>query len=52
MDSHHLRDKALKAIETVDGDGKYTKNVPLFEGLHIFKSNSIVIEKLKEQKKI
>jgi isoleucyl-tRNA synthetase len=42
----------IKAIETVDGDGKYTKNVPLFEGLHIFKSNSIVIEKLKEQKKI
>src|SRR5210317_1754122 len=42
----------IKAIETVDGDGKYTKNVPLFEGLHIFKSNQIVIEKLKEQKKL
>ena len=42
----------IKAIETVDGDGKYTNNVPLFEGLHIFKSNSIVIEKLKEQKKL
>jgi isoleucyl-tRNA synthetase len=42
----------IKAIETVDGDGKYTKNVPLFEGLHIFKSNLIVIEKLKEQKKL
>jgi len=42
----------IKAIETVDGDGKYTKNVPLFEGLHIFKSNSIVIDKLKEQKKL
>ena len=42
----------FKAIETVDGDGKYTKNVPLFEGLHIFKSNSVVIEKLKEQKKL
>jgi len=42
----------IKAIETVDGDGKYTKNVPLFEGLHIFKSNSIVIEKLKDQKKL
>ena len=25
----------IKAIETVDGDGKYTKNVALFEGLHI-----------------
>jgi isoleucyl-tRNA synthetase len=42
----------IKAIETVDGDGKYTKNVPLFEGLHIFKSNVVVIEKLKEQKKL
>ena len=42
----------IKAIETVDGDGKYTKNVLLFEGLHIFKANPIVIEKLKEQKKL
>jgi isoleucyl-tRNA synthetase len=42
----------IKAIETVDGDGKYTKHVPIFEGLHIFKSNSIVIEKLREQKKL
>jgi isoleucyl-tRNA synthetase len=42
----------IKAIETVDGDGKYTKNVHLFEGDHIFKANPIVIEKLKEQKKL
>ena len=42
----------IKAIETVDGDGKYTKNVALFEGIHIFKSNPIVIEKLKKQKKL
>ncbi len=42
----------IKAIETVDGDGKYTKNVALFEGIHIFKSNSIVIKKLKDQKKL
>ena len=42
----------IKAIETVDGDGKYTKIVTSFEGLHIFKSNPIVIEKLKEQKKL
>ena len=42
----------IKAIETVDGNGKYTKNVKLFEGIHIFKSNPIVIEKLKEQKKL
>jgi isoleucyl-tRNA synthetase len=42
----------IKAIETVDDDGKYTKNIPLFEGNHIFKANPIVIEKLKEQKKL
>ena len=42
----------IKAIETVDGDGKYTKNIPLFEGTHIFKANPIVIEKLREQKKL
>ncbi|MDB2591908.1 isoleucine--tRNA ligase [Candidatus Pelagibacter bacterium] len=42
----------IKAIETVDGDGKYTKNVHLFEGKHIFKANPIVIEKLKEQKNL
>ena len=40
----------IKAIETVDGDGKYTKNVALFEGIHVFKANPLVIEKLKEQK--
>ncbi|WP_440678664.1 isoleucine--tRNA ligase [Candidatus Pelagibacter sp. HIMB1611] len=42
----------IKAIETVDGDGKYTDNVNLFEGIHIFKANPIVIEKLKEQKNL
>ncbi len=42
----------IKAIETVDSDGRYTKNVALFEGIHIFKSNSIVIEKLRDQKKL
>jgi len=40
----------IKAEETVDDDGKYTKHVPTFEGIHIFKANKIVIEKLKEQK--
>ena len=42
----------IKAVETVDGNGKYTSNVLLFEGLHIFKANPIVIEKLKDQKKL
>ena len=31
----------IKAIETVDGDGKYTENVSLFKGIHIFKSTLI-----------
>ena len=42
----------IKAVETVDGDGKYTKILPMFEGIHIFKANPIVIQKLKEQKKL
>ena len=42
----------IKALETVDDDGKYTKNIIKFEGTHIFKANSIVIENLKNQKKL
>ena len=42
----------IKALETVDGDGKYTNNVLLFEGTHIFKANPLVIEKLKKQKSL
>ncbi|WP_145596913.1 isoleucine--tRNA ligase [Candidatus Pelagibacter sp. FZCC0015] len=43
---------SIKAIETVDGDGKYTSNVKLFEGIHIFKANPIVIEKLRDEKNL
>ena len=42
----------IKAVETVDDDGKYTKNIINFEGIHIFKANPIVIEKLKSLKKL
>ena len=42
----------IKALETVDDDGKYTKHIPIFEGIHVFKANSIVLEKLREQKKL
>ena len=42
----------IKAVETVDNDGKYTKHVINFEGTHIFKANPIIIEKLKDQKKL
>ncbi len=42
----------IKALETVDDDGKYTKNIPKFEGIHIFKANQIVIENLRDQKNL
>ncbi len=42
----------IKAVETVDGDGKYTKEIKIFEGLHIFKANNVIIEKLDEQKNL
>jgi len=42
----------IKALETVDDDGKYTKNILKFEGIHIFKANPIVIENLKDQKNL
>ena len=42
----------IKAVETVNDDEKYTSNIPNFEGIHIFKANPIIIEKLKEQKKL
>ena len=42
----------IKALETVDDDGKYTSNIPLFEGMHIFKANKLIIEKLNEQKNL
>ena len=41
----------IKALETVDDNGVYTKHISIFEGTHIFKANPIVIEKLKLEKK-
>ena len=37
---------------TVDNAGLYTKEVPNFTGTHIFKADPIVIEKLKEEKRL
>ncbi len=42
----------IKAIETVDNDGKYTKNILNFEGIHVFKANPIIIESLKKNKNL
>ena len=37
----------IKAGDTIDDSGRYTKNIPSFEGTHIFKADPIIIEKLK-----
>jgi len=42
----------IKTVETVDDDGKYTNNIIKFSGIHIFKANPVVIENLKNQKKL
>ena len=42
----------MKAIETVNDDGRYTKNIPIFEGTHVFKADEIIIKNLKEQKNL
>ena len=42
----------IQAVETVDNDGKYTKNILNFEGVHVFKANPIIIEKLRENKRL
>ena len=42
----------MKAIETVNNDGRYTKNIPIFEGTHVFKADEIIIKNLDEQKNL
>ncbi len=42
----------IQAVETVDDDGKYTKNILNFEGIHVFKANPIIIENLKKNKRL
>ena len=42
----------IKALETVDDDGRYTEHIPIFKGEHIFKANPIVIEKLRNEKNL
>jgi isoleucyl-tRNA synthetase len=36
----------LPILSPVDEEGKYTKEVPEYEGTHIFKANPLIIEKL------
>ncbi len=42
----------IKSLDTIDDDGKYTKHIKKFEGIHIFKADQIVIENLKKCKKL
>ena len=42
----------IKSVDTIDDNGKYTKYIPKFEGIHVFKADEIIIEKLKECKKL
>jgi len=42
----------IKSLDTIDDHGRYTKHIKKFEGIHIFKADQIVIEKLKECKKL
>jgi len=42
----------IPSLYTVDNAGLYTKEIPNFTNTHIFKADPIVIEKLKEQKKL
>ena len=42
----------MKAIETVNDNGRYTKNIPVFEGTHVFKADEIIIKNLQEQKNL
>jgi isoleucyl-tRNA synthetase len=42
----------IPSLYTVDNAGLYTKEIPYFTNIHIFKADPIVIEKLKEQNKL
>ena len=42
----------IPSLYTVDNAGLYTKEIPYFTNTHVFKADPVVIEKLKEQKKL
>ena len=42
----------IPSLYTVDNAGLYTKEIPHFSGTHIFKADSVVIKKLKEENKL
>ncbi len=42
----------IPSLYTVDNSGLYTKEIPYFTNTHIFKADPLVIEKLKDEKKL
>ena len=42
----------IKASNTINDDGLYSDDIPFFSGVHIFKADSQVIEKLSEHKSL
>ena len=42
----------IKSLDTIDDNGRYTKHIKKFEGIHIFKADEIVIENLKKCKRL
>ena len=39
----------MKALETVNDNGRYTNNILVFEGTHVFKADEIIKKNLEEQ---
>jgi isoleucyl-tRNA synthetase len=42
----------LEIPDTIADDGRFHKSVPLFAGLHVFKADEAIIEKLKENHRL
>ena len=42
----------LNIPQTVEDNGLFGKNIPLFSGMHIFKSENLIINKLDDEKKL
>ena len=42
----------IKATDTINDGGLYSKEIPFFSGIHIFKADPVVIEKLSEHKSL
>ncbi|MDR1122656.1 MAG: isoleucine--tRNA ligase [Endomicrobium sp.] len=50
-DYHVGLEYGLEILSPINGKGLFTKEVPEFENIHIFKANSLIIEKLNKEGK-